>query len=191
MSRTPLVLASSSPRRRELLQAAGVEFVATPAECVELHDASLGLAGLVTENARAKALEVAVKHPQSVVLGADTLVWLEGQALGKPADLDDARRMLRLLSGCVHEVATGVYLLRMEPREQVEFHEITRVRFRVLEESVIEDYLETVDVLDKAGAYALQEHGEMLIETVEGSWSNVVGLPMERTMAALVRSFGW
>ena len=97
MSRTPLVLASSSPRRRELLQAAGVEFVATPAECVELHDASLGLAGLVTENARAKALEVAVKHPQSVVLGADTLVWLEGQALGKPADLDDARRMLRLL----------------------------------------------------------------------------------------------
>ena len=65
------------------------------------------------------------------------------------------------------------------------------MRFRVLEESVIEDYLETVDVLDKAGAYALQEHGEMLIETVEGSWSNVVGLPMERTMAALVRSFGW
>jgi len=174
-----------------LLQAAGVEFVATPAECVELHDASLGLAGLVTENARAKALEVAVKHPQSVVLGADTLVWLEGQALGKPADLDDARRMLRMLSGRVHEVATGVYLLRMEPREQVEFHEVTQVRFRVLEESVIEDYLEAVDVLDKAGAYALQERGEMLIETVEGSWSNVVGLPMERTMAALVRSFGW
>lgn len=191
MSRTPLVLASSSPRRRELLQAAGAEFIAVPAGCAELRDASLGLAGLVTENARAKALEVAVKHPQSVVLGADTLVWLEGQVLGKPTDLEDARRMLRTLSGRVHEVATGVYLLRMEPRQQVEFHEITRVRFRVLEERVIEDYLGAVDVLDKAGAYALQERGEMIIETVEGSRSNVVGLPVERTMAALARSFGW
>lgn len=191
MSRTPLVLASSSPRRRELLQAAGVDFVATAAQCLERHDVSLGLAGLVTENARAKALAVAVKHPQSVVLGADTLVWVGGQVLGKPADLHEARRMLRMLSGRVHEVATGVYLVRMEPREQVEFHEITHVRFRVLEERVIEDYLEAVEVLDKAGAYALQEHGEMLIETVEGSRSNVVGLPVERTMAALVRSFGW
>jgi septum formation protein len=191
LSRTPLVLASSSPRRRELLQAAGAEFIAAPAECAELHDASLGLAGLVTENARAKALEVAVKHPQSVVLGADTLVWLEGQVLGKPTDLEDARRMLRTLSGRVHEVATGVYLLRMEPRQQVEFHEITRVRFRVLEERVIEEYLGAVNVLDKAGAYALQERGEMIIETVEGSRSNVVGLPVERTMAALARSFGW
>jgi septum formation protein len=191
LSRTPLVLASSSPRRRELLQAAGAEFIATPAECAELHDASLGLAGLVTENARAKAQEVAVKHPQSVVLGADTLVWLEGQVLGKPTDLEDARRMLRTLSGRVHEVATGVYLVRMEPRQQVEFHEITRVRFRVLEARVIEEYLAAVDVLDKAGAYALQESGEMIIETVEGSRSNVVGLPVERTMAALARSFGW
>lgn len=99
--------------------------------------------------------------------------------------------MLRELSGQTHEVATAVHLVRMEPRQQVEFHEITRVRFRPLGEDLIEEYLGTVDVLDKAGAYALQENGEMLVETVEGSRSNVVGLPLERTMAALAQNFGW
>ena len=191
MSRPPLVLASASPRRRELLQAAGLDFVTAAAECQEMDDPSLGLAALVTANARAKAFEVAARHPQAVVLGADTLVWLEGRALGKPRDADEARRMLRGLSGRTHEVATGVHLLRWEPRQQVEFHEITRVRFRVLGEQIIDEYLAAVDVLDKAGAYALQERGEMLVEAVEGSRSNVVGLPVERTLAALQRSFGW
>lgn len=191
MSRTPLVLASASPRRRALLQAAGLEFIAVPAQGPELDDASLGLANLVMANARAKALQVAAQHPHSVVLAADTLVWLEGRVLGKPSGAEDARQMLRALSGRVHEVATGVHLLRMQPRQQVEFHEITRVRFRALDEHIIEEYLETVEVLDKAGAYALQERGELLVETVEGCRTNVIGLPMERTMAALARSFGW
>lgn len=191
MSRPPLVLASASPRRRELLQAAGLEFVAAAAQGPELHDPSLGLAELVTANARAKALEVAPRHPRSVVLGADTLVWLGGRALGKPAGLEEARCMLRSLSGRVHEVATGVHLLQLEPRRHAGFHEITRVRFRVLGENIIEEYLSSVDVLDKAGAYALQERGELLVEAVEGSRSNVVGLPVERTLAALQRSFGW
>ena len=191
MSRKLLVLASASPRRRELLQAAGLEFVTAVVEGPELDDPSLGLAALVAANARAKALEVAVQHPQAVELGADTLVWLDGRALGKPADADDARRMLRVLSGRVHEVATGVHLLRLEPRQQVEFQEITRVSFRVLDARVIEEYLAAVNVLDKAGAYALQEYGELLIESVQGSRSNVVGLPVERTLAALERNFGW
>ena len=142
-------------------------------------------------NARAKAREVAARHPRSVVLGADTLVWLDGIPLGKPPGLDEARQMLRQLSGRVHEVATGVHLLRMEPRQQAEFHEVTRVRFRNLDESIIDRYLASVDVLDKAGAYALQEHGDLLVETVEGSRSNVIGLPVERTMAALRHHFGW
>ena len=191
MSRPPLVLASASPRRRELLLAAGLEFSTAAAQGPELDDPSLGLAGLVTVNARAKALEVAARHPQSIVLAADTLVWLEGRALGKPSNADDARRMLRRLSGRTHEVATGVHLLQLEPRRQVEFHEITRVRFRVLDDHTIEEYLSAVDVLDKAGAYALQERGELLVEAVEGSRSNVVGLPVERTLATLERSFGW
>ena len=184
----PLVLASRSPRRRELLLAAGVQDVTiVPSSAEESDDASGGLAALVLFNARAKASGVAPLHPKSVVLGADTLVWLEGRALGKPESIDGARGMLARLSGRVHEVCTGVSLLRLEPHLQIEFHETTRVQFRKLDGSVIEDYLAKVDVLDKAGAYALQEHGEMLIESVEGSRSNVVGLPVGRTLAALRR----
>ncbi len=149
------------------------------------------MAALVTANARSKALEVAARFPGSVVIGADTLVWLDGNALGKPSDLDEARRMLQGLAGRVHEVVTGVHLVRMEPRQQVEFHEVTRVRFRPFGRETIEAYLSAVEVMDKAGAYALQEQGEMIVEAVEGSRSNVVGLPVERTLAALTHHFGW
>ncbi len=190
MSRPPLVLASASPRRRELLLTAGLTCTVEPAQVDELDDAALGLTALVLANARAKALSVAGARPGDVVLGADTLVWLDGRPLGKPADTDAARRMLGALSGRVHEVATGVHLVRLEPRVQVEFHEVTRVRFRELDAGTINEYLRRVDVLDKAGAYALQEHGEMLVESVEGSRSNVVGLPVERVTAALERHFG-
>jgi len=191
LSRSVVVLASASPRRRELLEGAGVAPLVDTARGAELADATLGLAALVSANARAKAREVAPRHPKSVVLGADTLVWLDGIPLGKPRDHADARRMLRLLSGRVHEVATGVHLLRMEPRQEAGFHEVTRVRFRPLDEACIDEYLEKVNVLDKAGAYALQEHGDLVIEAVEGSRTNVIGLPVERTMAALHRHFGF
>ena len=187
MSGPRIVLASSSPRRRELLQSAGLEFSTETCDAVEIHDPALGLAGLVTANARTKALTVAAAHPDAIVLGADTLVWIDGHALGKPADLPEARRMLAFLAGRVHEVATGVHLVRLESRRQIEFHEVTRVRFRALDAAVIEDYLSRVHVTDKAGAYALQEHGELLVESVEGSRSNVVGLPLRRTLAALRR----
>ncbi len=185
MTQPPLVLASASPRRAQLLRAAGIELTVVASAIGELADESLGLAGLVTVNARTKALQVAAAHPQSVVLGADTLVWLDGCALGKPACPDAARRMLMALSGRTHQVATGVHLARLEPHRQVEFHETSYVRFRQLDDGAIEEYFARVDVLDKAGAYALQEHGELLIESVEGSRSNVVGLPLERTLAAL------
>jgi septum formation protein len=167
-----------------------VEFLTDPALGLEIHDPSLDLATLVMTNARAKALEVAARHPHAIVVGADTLVWLEGRALGKPRDQADAQQMLRALSGRVHEVATGVHLAQMDPRQQVEFHEVTRVRFRTYDDRVIEEYMETVNVMDKAGAYALQERGELLVESVEGSRSNVVGLPVERTLAALNHHFG-
>lgn len=187
MSGPRIVLASSSPRRRELLQSAGLQFSAETCDTVEIHDPALGLGGLVTANARSKALSVAATHPDAIVIGADTLVWVNGHALGKPTDLHEARRMLTLLAGRVHEVATGVHLVRLESRRQIEFHEVTRVRFRTLNAAAIDDYLSRVHVLDKAGAYALQEHGELLAESIEGSRSNVVGLPLERTLAALRR----
>lgn len=157
----------------------------------ESHEAATGLAGLVLANARAKALATAVLHPRAVVIGADTLVWLEGRPLGKPADADDALAMLRMLSGRTHEVATGVHIARLEPPAQVAFHEVTRVRFRTLDEAAIEEYLALVEVADKAGAYAVQEHGDMIIEQIEGSRSNVAGLPAERVAAALRHHFGF
>ena len=184
----PLVLASRSPRRRELLVAAGAKDVTIAASDVEeSSDASQGLAALVLNNARAKATDIAAQFPKSIVLGADTLVWLDGTALGKPSDMGEARHMLDRLSGRVHEVCTGVHLVRLDPHLQVEFHETTHVRFRPLDAAAIDAYLQRVDVLDKAGAYALQEHGDLIIESVEGSRSNVVGLPVERTLAALRR----
>ena len=184
----PLVLASRSPRRRELLVAAGAKDVKIAASDVEESaDASQGLAALVLSNARAKATDIAAQFPKSIVLGADTLVWLDGTALGKPSGPGEARQMLARLSGRVHEVCTGVHLVRIEPHLQIEFHETTRVRFRPLDAAAINAYLDKVDVLDKAGAYALQEHGDLIIESVEGSRSNVVGLPVERTLAALRR----
>lgn len=190
MSRPVLVLASRSPRRQELLQGAGLEFRVDQARTDELHDPSFGLAGLVNLNARAKAAEVSSRHPEAVVLAADTLVWLDGAPLGKPAGEEEAGAMLRRLSGRVHEVATGVHLARREPRAHVEFCEVTRVRFRALDDATIAAYMARVHVLDKAGAYALQEHAEMLVETVEGSRSNVVGLPLGRTLSALEKHFG-
>lgn len=168
-----------------MLREAGLLFTVETAAVEETAGGNLGLGELVTVNARAKAMAVAAAHPRSVVIGADTLIRLEGRLLGKPAGLGDARRMLRALSGKTHEVATGVHLARMDPRQNVEFHEVTRVTFRKLDALAVEEYLARVDVLDKAGAYALQEHGELLIEAVEGSRSNVVGLPVERTLAAL------
>ena len=184
------MLASASPRRAELLRAAGIAFEVRASSVPELADEALGLAELVAANARAKALEVAERHPGSVVLGADTLVWLDGRPLGKPCGHDEARRMLMALSGRTHEVATGVHIARLEPLLQVEFVEVSRVRFRALDEAAVADYLARVHALDKAGAYALQEHGELLVERVEGSRSNVVGLPLERTLAALRRFAG-
>lgn len=191
MIRPPVVLASASPRRIELLRGAGVEFTVVPADAEESHDAQSGLAALVTQNARAKASAVAAHHPEAVVIGADTLVWLDNVPLGKPAGNDEARRMLKKLSGRVHEVATGVHMIRASTRTRIEFHETSHVRFRELREEDITNYLRSVPVLDKAGAYALQECGEILIEAVEGCRSNVIGLPVERTVGALRRHFGW
>ncbi len=191
MIRPPVVLASASPRRIELLREAGVDFTVVPADVEESQEAERGLAALVTDNARAKAMAVAARHTDAIVIGADTLVWLDGVPLGKPADHDEARQMLMKLSGRVHEVATGVHLVRNSTRTQVEFHEITHVRFRSLRKEDMTKYLQSVSVLDKAGAYALQECGEILIEAVEGSSSNVIGLPVERTIGALRRHFGW
>ncbi len=179
-----IILASSSPRRRELLEKAGLEFsvVSSPAE--EVHDAALGMAGLCETNARLKASAVSGKHPDAVVIGADTLVFIDGEPLGKPKSLDEAKMMLGKLSGRTHQVCTGVCLLG--PGEIADcLNEVTDVSFRNLDESLIDEYLSKTQPLDKAGAYGIQDHGEMLVERIEGSFENVMGLPVGSVLRAL------
>ena len=127
--------------------------------------------------------------PEAVVLAADTLVTIDGRVLGKPVDIEDAVKILRLLSGRMHEVWTAVCIRHTASGKSHSFQEISRVHFRELSEPAIREYLAKVNPLDKAGAYAAQGHGRQIIERIEGSYSNVVGLPMEATTRVL-RYFG-
>ena len=180
-----LVLASGSPRRKDLLNEAGLEFEIQPADVDEIEDWSLGIDELVSQNASLKAEAVAAERPEAVVLGADTLVALDDQPLGKPSDLDHAFEMLKSLIGKTHVVCTGVCLTRREPALRLEFIERTFVTFRTLTDPQIREYLGSIEPLDKAGSYAAQDHGDFIIEKTEGSWTNVVGLPMEQLLANL------
>ena len=132
------------------------------------------------ENALLKAEAVAKLNPQAIVIGADTVIRFEGETIGKPADLEDAKRILAKLSGRTHDVATGVCVRCVEADILVRFEEVTHVIFRTLTPEAIDNYVKAVNVLDKAGAYAIQERGEDIIERIEGSLTNVIGLPVER-----------
>jgi septum formation protein len=185
MRHPPLVLASESPRRVSLLREIVPEFAVTPSHATELHDISIGARRLCEVNAQRKAFSVAERYPDHLVLGADTLVFLDNEPLGKPADLAEARAMLGRLAGRVHEVVTGVCLVHQRTARARLLAETTRVKFHPLTAADIEHYLAKVHVLDKAGSYALQEHGNLIVASVEGSHSNVVGLPVEAVRAAL------
>jgi septum formation protein len=183
-----IVLASSSPRRRDLLCAAGFEVLIRPAGVEELTEGLLPR-DLVIANAERKALSVASEISGDLVLGADTIVVLDGEILGKPRDLAHASEMLGRLGGRVHEVLTGVCLIRGGSAARCSFVESTRVSFRSLDDALIDDYLADIDPLDKAGAYAAQEDRGRLIERIEGSMENVIGLPVARVLAAISEHF--
>ena len=184
-----LILASASPRRRELLAAAGLAFRVVPAQVDESPLPGEAADATVERLAAVKAHTVAALHPPGLVLGADTLVLSpRGRALGKPADLDEARAMLHELSGHAHTVLTGVCLCRQTPRFEEIWHCRSVVRFRTLDNEAVERYLRQVNTLDKAGAYAVQECGELIIERVDGLLSNVIGLPVEEVLARLRRA---
>jgi septum formation protein len=181
-----LVLASQSPRRRELLAGLGFELDVRPANADETQRADESPAEYVLRVARDKARAV----PGDVVLGADTAVVVRGTVLGKPTDAADARRMLRILSGEAHEVLTGVCVRRNAGALGVELDTVvtTEVRFARLTSAQIEWYVSTGEPLDKAGAYALQGAGGVFVEAVEGSVSNVIGLPLGETLQLLRRA---
>jgi septum formation protein len=182
-----IVLASRSPRRRELLAQAGIEAICEPTDVEELASSEGPPFGLAITNAELKAMAVAMARPDDLVLGADTVVVFEGEIFGKPRDMVHAAEMLTRMAGRTHEVITGVCLVKWGKRALMKFHETTRVKFHDLTAGEIQSYLASIDPLDKAGAYAAQEDGGRIIECVEGSFSNVVGLPMERVAEALGR----
>lgn len=184
MSQRPLVLASASPRRLSLLREAGFDFEVVLPQVDEAHDASLTPEQLTVENARRKALAGSLIKPGALVLGADTLVYVDGDPLAKPADMTEALEMVRRLSGRSHEVCTGV-VLACDGRVERKLHVITHVTFKRLDDDLIRDYHARVNPLDKAGAYGIQECTEMLLERMEGSFTNVVGLPVDEVTAAL------
>lgn len=181
------MLASGSPRRATLLSEGGFEYEIAMPRVAEKFDAALTLRELTLWNAIRKGMSIAQTRPDAVVLAADTLVALEHQIIGKPADLSEAARMLRRLSGRTHEVCSAVAIYQQTPGRSVVFQDVSRVRFRRLGNATIESYLAKVGPLDKAGAYAAQGSGAEIIAKIEGSFTNVVGLPMEKTVAALAK----
>lgn len=180
-----ILLASASPRRRDLLASLGVTFEVRTADVAEEHHPEFTARELAVVNASRKAAAVARLFPDRLVLGADTLVTRAGALFGKPADMAEAGRMLAALQGATHQVVTGVCLMRETDGMKRVFAEITDVTFRPLTQAAIADYLSMIQPLDKAGAYAIQEHGERIVERIDGSYSNVVGLPVERLQAEL------
>lgn len=185
----PLVLASGSPRRSEILRAVGWPFEAVVPDVDETLSADEAAEDYVRRLAREKAGRVASTRLFGLVLGADTVVVVDGSILGKPRDAADAARMLRLLSARAHEVLTGVALVRAETGRTVSGVARTRVRFAELSDEEVERYVETGEPLDKAGAYAVQGRAAPFIESIEGEYWNVVGLPV-RLVYELARDFG-
>lgn len=179
-----LVLASSSPRRRELLEMVGFDVEVHPVCIPETPRAGESETALVHRLAREKASQAAVSYPRSFVLGADTIVTLGGQIMGKPGNSSEARQMLQALSGKWHHVLTGIALAHPEGLLRVD-HATTAVRFGILNDDDIERYITGREPYDKAGAYAIQGIAGWFVEEIRGSVSNVIGLPLERVRRLL------
>jgi septum formation protein len=179
----PIVLASASPRRQELLKNAGIEFAVSPANIAEVREDNETPRAFAERMAREKAHAVHTRNTDKCVLAADTVVVVEDQVLGKPKDGKDAVRMLRLLSGRKHNVITGVCLLGND-FEDVR-SECTTVQFSDLNGADIDAYVASGEPMDKAGAYAIQEGAARWISKIEGDYSNVVGLPVDLVLRML------
>lgn len=177
--RKNIVLASGSPRRRELLGGLGWNFRVAPSTVDEVKIEGEAPDALVERLSREKAADVAGKEPGCWVVGADTVVVIDGEVLGKPSNRTGAFNMLSKLAGRSHSVLTGVTLIAPDGRS-ITGHEETKVLFRELSSAEIEAYIDCGECMDKAGAYAIQEKGTLLVERIEGDYFNVVGLPLVR-----------
>ena len=175
-----LILASESPRRRELLGSICKNFNICSADVKET-SAGADLFLLTEVNASMKAKAVSNLHPDDLVIGADTAIIFENEFIGKPATLQDAKELLLRFSGRKHFVVTGVALMRQGATPvETTYHEVSEIQFKDIDSNTVDEYLKRVYVLDKAGAYAIQEHGSMLIDNYTGELENIIGLPLVR-----------
>ena len=183
-----IVLASQSPRRRELLGKMGLEFTTKSPEIDEEAIHGLPAQELVKTLSREKALHIAQgEDPDTIVIGSDTVVVLDGEILGKPASVGQAEEMITALSGRSHEVCTGVTVCQGE--KVVSQVEVTQVTFRSLTPEEVRRYVQTGEPMDKAGAYGIQGYGALLVEGIQGDYSSVVGLPVCR-LGRMLLEFG-
>lgn len=173
-----LILASASPRRRDLLKQVGLTFSVVPSAIDESMVCTECPAAHVRRLSEAKAADIAQRYPQSWILGADTIVFINGNILGKPANPADARKMLRQLSGATHKVLTGYSLMNQTLHRSFSDTIGTEVEFKNLTENEIKWYIDTGEPFDKAGGYAIQGIGSFLVKRISGSFTNVVGLPL-------------
>lgn len=176
----PILLASQSPRRKELIELLPWTFEICTKEVEEKIDEDLSAELNVQALAEQKAMAVAKQYPESLVIGADTVVCYEGEIMGKPKDKEDAQRILRRLSGHTHQVYTGVSIICKKMNLSITFYEATDVTMQELSDEEIKDYLKTNESHDKAGAYAIQGYGARYISQIRGDYYNVVGLPVHR-----------
>lgn len=172
-----IILASASPRRKEIMQNLGVRFEVITSSAEEKISGDLPPHMIVQELAMLKGADIAAKTKDALIISADTIVWINGKMLGKPVDAENAKGMLKMLSGNVHEVYTGVCVTDSGSGKSVSDYEMTKVYFRELSDNEIERYVSTMEPLDKAGAYGIQGKGCLLVEKIEGDYLNVVGLP--------------
>jgi septum formation protein len=181
------VLGSSSPRRAELLRKAGINFEVVVPENINEEQISADPVSHVLELSRKKAENVAKKVRNSIILGADTIVVLNGEILGKPKDSEEAFKMLKKLSGKEHKVYTGISLVDKDKGRVISGYQLTKVKFNQLKDKEIKDYIDTGEPLDKAGAYGIQGMGNFLVEKIEGDLDNVIGLPLRKLEELLIK----
>ena len=180
-----ILLASTSPRRRELLGLMGLSFRIVPPTCDETPSPFLPPREQTRELARDKAQSVANQHPQDLVIGSDTMIEIEGKLLGKPENMQEAKFILQSLRGKCHQVHTGVAVIHQATKVSIDFVETAQVWFKPFDEQELKAYLATEESLGKAGAYSIQGEGAQLIEKITGDYTTVVGLPLWRTAKVL------
>jgi len=184
-----IILASASPRRKEILENANVKFDVVKSTIDEvILDQELP-SQVVMRLAFEKCMDIASKNENDLVIGADTIVVLDDIILGKPKDKEDATSMIKKLSGKTHQVITGISLVNLSVNKKIIDYVVSNVKFKDLSEEDIKDYIQTNESLDKAGSYGIQGYGAMLVEEIQGDYFNIVGLPISRLSDLLKKHF--